>query len=99
MGLAPEEAGYWGTIASVLMLFVLGYVTERVPFLRHLLNEKPIPLYSEGKLHYEAMKKHMIDVEDLDEVAREEGSLSYKDFDVMMLEGDGTISAIRSKAE
>lgn len=99
LGLAPEEAGYWGTVASVLTLFVLGYVTERVPLLRHLLNEKPIPLYSEGKLHYEAMKKHMIDVEDLEEVAREEGSLSYKDFDVMMLEGDGTISAIRSKTK
>jgi uncharacterized membrane protein YcaP (DUF421 family) len=74
-------------------------LTEKIPFLRHLLNEKPIPLYSEGKLHYGAMKKHMLDVDDLDEVAREEGSLSYKDFDVMMLEGDGKISAIRSKAK
>jgi hypothetical protein len=45
------------------------------------------------------MKKHMIDVEDLDEVAREEGALSYKEFDVMMLEGDGTISAIRAQAK
>jgi uncharacterized membrane protein YcaP (DUF421 family) len=99
LGLVPEDAGYWGTIFSVITLFVLGYLTEKIPFLRHLLNEKPIPLYSEGKLHYGAMKKHMLDVDDLDEVAREEGSLSYKDFDVMMLEGDGKISAIRSKAK
>jgi uncharacterized membrane protein YcaP (DUF421 family) len=97
--LAPEAAGYWGTVCSVLTLFVLGYVTERIPFLRHLLNEPPIPLYSEGKLHYGAMKKHMIEVEDLDEVAREEGSLSYKEFALMLLEGDGRISAIRAQAD
>lgn len=96
LGLTHEDAGYWGTIASVLTLFVLGYMTERIPFLRHILNEKPIMLYEDGKLNRQAMKRHMVDIEDLEEVAREEGYASYKEFDFMMLEGNGQISAVRS---
>lgn len=94
LGLTPEDAGFWGAVASVLTLLTLGYLTERIPFLRRLLNEKPIVLYKDGQLQKAAMRKHMVDEEDLNEVAREQGSLSYKNFYAMMLEGDGQISAI-----
>ena len=97
LGLAPEEAGFWGSISSVTTLIILGHFTERISFIRHLLDPPPIVLYREGKLHRELMRKHMVDVEDLNEVAREEGSSSYKDFDSMTLEGDGRISAIKIK--
>jgi uncharacterized membrane protein YcaP (DUF421 family) len=94
LGLTHEDAGFWGTIASVLTLFFLGYLTESIPFIRRLLNEKPVILYKDGILQDQAMKKYMVDIEDLEEVAREEGKISYKDFEMMLLEGSGQISAI-----
>jgi uncharacterized membrane protein YcaP (DUF421 family) len=72
----------------------LGYLTESIPFIRRLLNEKPVILYKDGILQDQAMKKYMVDIEDLEEVAREEGKISYKDFEMMLLEGSGQISAI-----
>jgi uncharacterized membrane protein YcaP (DUF421 family) len=97
LGLIHEDAGFWGTIASVITLLLLGYLTEKIPLIRHCLDKAPITLYSDGKLHAKAMEKQMVDVADLDEVAREEGKSSHKDFDIMVLEGDGQISAIKNK--
>lgn len=52
-------------------------------------------MYKDGKLDRAMMRKHMVDIEDLNEVAREQGSPSYQDFKVMVLEGDGNISAVK----
>jgi uncharacterized membrane protein YcaP (DUF421 family) len=95
IGLVHEDAGYWGAVASVLTLFILGYLSERIVFVRRLLDEDPVILYRDGELQQGAMKKHMIDVSDLEETARQKGAKSYKEFEFMMLEGDGKISAIR----
>lgn len=97
LGLAPVEAGFWGSICSVTTLIILGHFTKRIPFIRHLLYSPPIVLYRAGKLHHGLMRKHMVDVEDLNEIAREKGSSSYKDFDSMTIEGDGRISAVKIK--
>jgi uncharacterized membrane protein YcaP (DUF421 family) len=94
LGLSHEDAGFWGSVASVLTLFALGYASERISFIRHLMDKKPVLLFKNGKLHENAMKKNMIDEHDLEEVAREQGRYTYRDFDTMMLEGDGQISAI-----
>jgi uncharacterized membrane protein YcaP (DUF421 family) len=94
LGLAHEDAGFWGSIASIATLFLLGYLTERIGFLRKMLNGDAIPLYSDGKLHRSTMRKHMVDEEDLNEVAREHGKESYKNFECMLLEGDGEITGV-----
>lgn len=97
LGLTHEDAGFWGTVASVITLLLLGYLTERIGPIRRLLNESPIVLFEDGKLYKAAMRKHMVDEEDLNEVAREEGCESYREFKALLLEGDGEISAIRKK--
>lgn len=95
LGLTHEDAGFWGTVASVVTLLLWGYLVEKIGFIRRLLNRKPIVLYENGKLHKPLMRKHMVDEEDLNEVAREEGRASYTEFKAMLLEGDGQISALR----
>ena len=99
LGLSHEQAGYWGAVCSVLMLFALGYLCERIPLLRHMLDQKPIILYENGELNHKALERHMIDEDDLDEVAREQSHASYKDLAAMMLEGNGRISALPSRRE
>lgn len=94
IGLADENAGFWGTVASVMTIFILGYLTEKITPLRHILNEKPIILYQDGRLNQDLMKCHMIGEEDLDETAREQGFASYKNFNEIILESGGQISGV-----
>jgi uncharacterized membrane protein YcaP (DUF421 family) len=98
LGLADERAaGYWGAVFSVLTLFLLGYLAERIGPVRRLLNGDPVLLYKNGEVDDVAMKKNMVDIHDLEEVAREKGYLTLEEFESMLLEGDGQISAIHSK--
>jgi uncharacterized membrane protein YcaP (DUF421 family) len=92
--LGHEEAGYWGTVASVIMIFFLGAMLEKIPMLRHIMSAKPLLIYRDGQPYKDVMRKNMIDECDLEEVAREKGLPSYKSFEVIMLEGDGKISGI-----
>lgn len=55
----------WGTVASVITLLVLGYLTERIGFIRRPLNEDPIIFFEDGNLHKALMRKHMVDENDL----------------------------------
>lgn len=63
--------------------------------IRHFLNPDPVVLYQDGELDHKMMRKHMVDIEDLNEIAREQGATCYEDFASMILEGDGNISAIK----
>lgn len=92
LGLTDERAGFWGSVASVLTIFLLGYLSERISFLRHLLSQKPLLLYRDDMLEKDTMEKHMIDEDDLDELAREKGFASYKDFEEIVIEGDGQLT-------
>lgn len=94
LGLADERAGYWGTIASVLTILATGAMVERVPSLRRALESKAVVLFEDGSLRRGAMKKCLVDEEDLERVAREYGLASYEDFERMMLEGDGGITGV-----
>jgi uncharacterized membrane protein YcaP (DUF421 family) len=96
LGLTDENAGYWGTVFSMITIFVLGFIVERVPFLRHFMTQKPVLLYQQGALNESAMKKYMLDEGDLNEVARRQGTASYRSFERMILEGDGSISGIKA---
>ena len=98
LGLTDQEAGYWGTVASVLTIFVMGGVTERVPFLRRLVAGRPMTLFEEGRLDERALKKGMIDESDLEEVAREYGLRSYREFETVTLEGNGHITGVLKPA-
>ena len=91
-GLADQSAGYWGSLASVITLIILGALTERIVLLRHMLNEPPIRLYENGELDQDAMKKCLLDESDLNEAARQRGLTSYEEFETIILEGDGRIS-------
>ena len=93
-GLAHQDAGFWGAFASVATIFLLGWMTDRVPFLRKWFQDKPLPLYAEGRLRRDAMRRNMISESDLNETARERGLASYRDFTAIVLENDGHITGI-----
>jgi uncharacterized membrane protein YcaP (DUF421 family) len=94
LGLSDEQAGYWGTIASVTTILVLGWLSDRIPFIRSIPNSRPVCLFRNNRLERKIMETFMIEESDLEETAREYGLSSYKDFDEIILEGDGRITGI-----
>lgn len=94
LGMAHEAAGYWGTFFSVVTIILLGGVTERIPFLRKTIDEKPVMLYGNGRLYKKRLADHLIDECDLDETARCYGLASYKQFQSIYLEGNGSMTGV-----
>jgi uncharacterized membrane protein YcaP (DUF421 family) len=94
LGLADEKAGYWGTVASVLTILVVGGIVERVPPIRKFLEDKCVVLFRNGQLDKRLMDKNLVEEEELEKAAREYGLDSYRDFTSLMLEGDGSITGI-----
>ncbi|HEY9685788.1 MAG TPA: YetF domain-containing protein [Coleofasciculaceae cyanobacterium] len=94
LGLANEKAGYWGTIASVLTILVMGGIIERVPFIRKWLDGPTVVLCKDGQPDRKQMRKCLVDEDDLEKVAREYGMESYRDFNIIVLEGDGSLTGI-----
>lgn len=97
LGFAHQEAGFWGAVVSILTILIMGYLTERIKFIRQGLIKKPVILYQNRILDRELMNKHMVDESDIEEVAREKSAMTYKDFDLVVLEGDGRISLVKNE--
>lgn len=93
-GLSDQRAGYWGTVASVITILFMGWLCERIPALRRLIEAKPIILFKEGRLDRKNLETHMLDERDLETVAHEYGLSSYREFSSVILEGDGQITGI-----
>ena len=93
VGLTPEEAGYWGTLASVITLLGIVGITERIEFLRKVIENKPVVLFHQGRLLVK-LDKYLINEDELDRAVRKYGFASYRDAEMLILEDDGNISAV-----
>ena len=93
-GLSHQEAGYWGSAASVLSILLLGWLCEKTKCIRQFLEGRPVFLYERGTLDRTLMEKHMVDEADLELAAREYGLASYHDFSTIVLEGDGAVTGV-----
>lgn len=93
-GINHPDAGFWGSLASVLTILVLGTATEHVPFLRTWIEDKAVCIMRHGRLNHKVMKRHSVQEEDLEQVAREYGVPDIHSFESMTLENDGTITGV-----
>ena len=93
-GLNHQQAGYWGSAASVITILFLGWLCERTKFIRQFLEGRPVFIYERGTLNKTLMEKHMVDEGDLELAAREYGLASYHDFSTIVLEGDGAVTGV-----
>lgn len=94
LGLAPQRAGFWGTVASVLTVLATGAVIERIPRLRDWLEGRPTVLLREGVLDEAALRDNLVSRDDLAKTARQYGLRDVRDFETVVLEGDGSLTGI-----
>ena len=98
IGLTPEGAGYWGTIASVLTLLFLVGMTERITPLRRITENKPVILFHHGQMMVR-LRKYLIDEADLDAAVHKYGLSSYRQAETLILEDSGDITAVLPHSE
>ena len=90
IGLTPEDAGFWGTMASITTILFLGWLCDRLGFIRKAIDGEPVVIYTGGRHDRKVMKKFMIDESDLDLAALED----YRQFRLIIIEGDGKIAGV-----
>lgn len=94
LGLTPQDAGFWGSVASITTILFLGWLCDRLAFLRKAIDGMPVVVFSNGRLDKKVMKKFMIDESDLALAARSYGLETFRQFRIIMLEGDGKITGV-----
>ncbi len=94
LGITHEDAGYWGAIASVITIILMGSLIERIPPLRDFLDDEKVLLFKDGHLNRPLLKKYLLEERDLEEMAREYGAESYHAFDSIYLEGSGDLTGV-----
>lgn len=94
IGLTPQGAGFMGSIVSGIVLMGTMALVERIRPLRDWLDGTPVVIARDGRIIEAVMRKGHISMSDLEKVAREYGFASIDVFDVMVLEGDGSITGV-----
>lgn len=93
LGVTHGDAGFWGSVASILALLLTVFIVDKVPFTETLLQGKAVVLMDNGTYHQALLRKHRIQMDDLEAVGRRYG-VPLQAFECLVLEGDGTISGI-----
>jgi uncharacterized membrane protein YcaP (DUF421 family) len=93
-GLSHQQAGFWGSLATALALTATIIIVARIPFLERWIHGSPMILMDKGKMDHEALKKTLVDKEELNKLAHGYGMLSHEVFESVILENDGRLTAI-----
>lgn len=93
LGVTHGDAGFWGSVASIAALLLTVLLVDKVSCLEKLLEGNAVTLMENGRYNQELLKKHRIQMDDLEKVSRKYG-VPLEAFDCLILEGDGEISGV-----
>jgi uncharacterized membrane protein YcaP (DUF421 family) len=92
-----------GGLVILATIFALNWLTamvrERVPFARRLLESAPTVLARDGAWLDAAVQAEDVDQDDLDAALREHGIDRIEDAQLVVLEGDGSISVVPKESD
>ena len=92
-----------GGLVILATIFALNWLTatvrERVPFARGLLEAEPTVLARDGAWLDAAVKAEDVDEDDLEAALREHGIARIEDAQLVVLEGDGSISVVPRESD
>jgi uncharacterized membrane protein YcaP (DUF421 family) len=92
-----------GGLVILATIFALNWLTamvrERVPFARRLLESAPTVLARDGAWLEPAVEAEDVDQDDLEAALREHGIARIEDAQLVVLEGDGSISVVPKESD
>ncbi|PEA54419.1 hypothetical protein CON64_13265 [Bacillus pseudomycoides] len=94
-----KEADFWRIAFSLVVwgafIFITGMITQKWRTARLFLEGKPCVLVSDGRLHWEVMKKNRLDVDQFQQLLRAKDVFSLQDVEFAILENDGSVSVMK----
>jgi len=87
--------------AAVLLVanWLLGYATWRWRRVEQVVQGRPLRVLTDGRVHLLALRKELLTLAELRSALRKQGIARIADCDRVVLEPDGTLTAVRSGIE
>ncbi len=86
-------------VTLVLLNWLVGYAVYGWPRLERLVQGRPIRIVSDGRVHVRAMRRELLTLSELRSALRKQGIMRVSDCKLVVLEPDGTLSAVRRDVE
>lgn len=91
-----DSIGYFEGILSIIVYGVvsalISYLTTKSIVLRRFFTSSPCVIINDGKINYNNLKKSRLDINDLLQIARENGYFDFSQINYCILEPSGKIS-------
>lgn len=91
-----DSINYWDGILSIAIYggcaFLISYLTTKSIILRRFFTSRPSVIMNDGKIHYNNLKKSRLDINDLLQLARENGYFDLSQIKYCILEPSGKVS-------
>lgn len=79
----------WG-----ILVLLIEYTTQKVKSTRSFFEGKPVMVIHEGKIIRENLRKHKLDINQLQQLLRGKGIFSIREVEFALLEMDGSVSVL-----
>lgn len=86
--------GLIGAFTLLVGNWIVARLRTRVPWLQRVAEGEPVLLIAGGKILEQTLRKENIEIEELEQAAREHGMADLRQVDTAVLEVDGTVSII-----
>jgi uncharacterized membrane protein YcaP (DUF421 family) len=93
----PDTSLIGGLVVAATLLILNRLVARssaRIPWLRSVTEGEPILLINNGRVLADRLRREGIDIDDLEQAAREHGVKDLSEVDTAVLEIDGSVSII-----
>lgn len=95
----PVAEGLAALGLLVLLQLVVALVSTRWPSSRQLVTARPTALLVDGRVREDELRRCRVTVEEVASAVRGNGSGSFADVDVVVLETDGSLSVIPDRSD
>ena len=87
--------GLVSAVVLVLLNWVVGYSTWRWRGVERVVQGRPLRVVTDGKVHLDALRHELLTLAELRSALRKQGIARIGDCQAVVLEPDGTLSAVR----
>ncbi len=91
--------GLVSAVTLVILNWLVGYAVYRWPRLERLVQGRPVRMVTDGRVHLPAMRRELVTLSELRSALRKQGIMRISDCRQVVLEPDGTLSAVRRDVE
>ncbi len=91
--------GLVSAVTLVCLNWLVGWAVYRWPRLERLVQGRPLRIVTGGRVHLSAMRRELLTLSELRSALRKQGIMRIGDCERVVLEPDGTLSAVRRGVE